>query len=150
LPQAHRRSRRLRTRPRPWGPFPASPARRSRCRRIGASSVTPPADACCPSSSILRRPHTTTSAAYAANPGPRLTRPVSGGIRLVPPLPRRFSQMPPRTRPGHPYLAGAPLLIAHRGGAALAPENTVLAFRQAIDWWGADILEIDVHPSADG
>lgn len=58
--------------------------------------------------------------------------------------------MPPTIRPGHPYLAGAPLLIAHRGGAALAPENTILAFRQAIDWWGADILEIDVHASADG
>ena len=34
-------------------------------------------------------------------------------------------------RPGHPYLAGAPLLLAHRGGAKLAPENTVPAFRPA-------------------
>lgn len=58
--------------------------------------------------------------------------------------------MQPRCRPGHPYLAGAPLLIAHRGGAALAPENTLLAYRQAIEWWGADILEIDVQPTADG
>lgn len=58
--------------------------------------------------------------------------------------------MQPRPRPGHPYLAGAPLLIAHRGGAALAPENTLLAYRQAIHWWGADILEIDVQPTADG
>ena len=56
----------------------------------------------------------------------------------------------PYSRPGHPYLAGAPLLIAHRGGAALAPENTLLAYRQAIEWWGADILEIDVQPTADG
>lgn len=55
-----------------------------------------------------------------------------------------------RPRPGASYLAGAPLLIAHRGGAALAPENTVTAFRQAIDWWGADVLEIDVRPTADG
>lgn len=53
-------------------------------------------------------------------------------------------------RPGSPYLAGAPLLIAHRGGAALAPENTLAAFRQAVAWWGADILEIDVRPTADG
>ena len=53
-------------------------------------------------------------------------------------------------RPGHPYFAGAPLLIAHRGGAALAPENTLLAFRRARDWWGADLLEIDVHPARDG
>ena len=58
--------------------------------------------------------------------------------------------MLPDRRPGRPYLAGAPLLIAHRGGAALAPENSIVAFRQAIEWWGADILEIDVHPTADG
>lgn len=53
-------------------------------------------------------------------------------------------------RPGVPYLAGAPLLIAHRGGSALAPENTLEAFGQAADWWGADILEIDVQPTRDG
>jgi glycerophosphoryl diester phosphodiesterase len=53
-------------------------------------------------------------------------------------------------RPGHRYLAGAPLLIAHRGGSALAPENTLAAFRRAIHWWRADLLEIDVHPTADG
>lgn len=55
-----------------------------------------------------------------------------------------------RARPGAAYLAGAPLLIAHRGGAALAPENTLLAFRRAIDWWRADILEMDVQPTRDG
>lgn len=54
------------------------------------------------------------------------------------------------TRPGHPYLAGAPLLIAHRGGAGLAPENTLPAFRSAVEEWGADILELDVHVTADG
>lgn len=53
------------------------------------------------------------------------------------------------TRPGHPYFAGAPLLIAHRGGSALAPENTLLAFDRALRWWGADILEIDVQPTRD-
>jgi glycerophosphoryl diester phosphodiesterase len=53
-------------------------------------------------------------------------------------------------RPGHPYFAGAPLLIAHRGGAALAPENTLLAFRRALQWWRADLLELDVHPTRDG
>jgi glycerophosphoryl diester phosphodiesterase len=40
--------------------------------------------------------------------------------------------------------------MAHRGGAALAPENTLLAFRQAIEWWGADVLELDVQPTRDG
>ena len=53
-------------------------------------------------------------------------------------------------RPGHPYLAGAPLLMAHRGGSRLAPENTMVAFRQAIEDWGADVLEMDVRLTADG
>jgi glycerophosphoryl diester phosphodiesterase len=55
-----------------------------------------------------------------------------------------------RFRPGAAYLAGAPLLIAHRGGAGLAPENTLLAFRRALDWWGADVLELDVRCTRDG
>ncbi len=53
-------------------------------------------------------------------------------------------------RPGHPYLAGAPLLFAHRGGAHLAPENSIEAFRSAVDVWGADVLEMDVHATRDG
>lgn len=53
-------------------------------------------------------------------------------------------------RPDLPYLAGAPLLIAHRGGAALAPENTLEAFRSALERWEADILEMDVRLSRDG
>lgn len=56
----------------------------------------------------------------------------------------------PRQRPGHPYLAGAPLLVAHRGGAGLAPENTLEAFTSAVEQWGADMLELDVHLSRDG
>lgn len=47
-------------------------------------------------------------------------------------------------------MAGPPLLFAHRGGARLAPENTLEAFRGAVDRWGADVLEMDVHLSADG
>ncbi|MEO7094853.1 MAG: glycerophosphodiester phosphodiesterase [Polyangiales bacterium] len=42
------------------------------------------------------------------------------------------------------------LLIAHRGGALVAPENTLLAFRQAVDVHRADMLELDVHATADG
>ena len=53
-------------------------------------------------------------------------------------------------RPGHPYFAGAPLLVAHRGGARLAPENTLSAFQQAVELWRADVLEMDVRLSADG
>ena len=45
--------------------------------------------------------------------------------------------------------ASAPLLAAHRGGAALWPENSLLAFRNALAL-GADYLELDVHLSRDG
>jgi glycerophosphoryl diester phosphodiesterase len=40
-------------------------------------------------------------------------------------------------------------LVAHRGASALAPENTLLAVRRAADL-GADLVEVDVHLSADG
>lgn len=63
------------------------------------------------------------------------------------PFARRRARDAPAARA---YLAGAPLLIAHRGGSALAPENTLLAFRRAIEWWRADILELDVHATRDG
>lgn len=53
-------------------------------------------------------------------------------------------------RPGRPYLAGAPLFFAHRGGAGLAPENTMEAFRAAVEVWEADALEMDVRLSVDG
>lgn len=55
-----------------------------------------------------------------------------------------------RRAPGHPYFAGSPLLIAHRGGALLAPENTLLAFERALSWWESDVLELDVQPTRDG
>ena len=52
-------------------------------------------------------------------------------------------------RPGHAFLGGAPLLMAHRGGSRLAPENTMAAFRHALDDWDADVLEMDVRLTAD-
>ena len=42
-----------------------------------------------------------------------------------------------------------PLIIGHRGASALAPENTLAAFRQAIAD-GADGIEFDVRLSRDG
>lgn len=42
-----------------------------------------------------------------------------------------------------------PLIIAHRGASASAPENTLAAFRQAIEA-GADGLEFDVQLAKDG
>jgi len=49
-----------------------------------------------------------------------------------------------------PYLAHErPLFFAHRGGAKLAPENTLAAFAQGIAL-GADILELDIQTTSDG
>ena len=43
----------------------------------------------------------------------------------------------------------APLFAAHRGGALLWAENSLLAFRNALTL-GADFLELDVHLTRDG
>lgn len=52
----------------------------------------------------------------------------------------------------HPFLQGlaAPLHASHRGGAALYPENTLYAFERAVRLHRTDLLELDVHASADG
>ena len=42
-----------------------------------------------------------------------------------------------------------PLIIAHRGASAAAPQNTLAAFRKAMEL-GADGIELDVQLSADG
>ena len=50
----------------------------------------------------------------------------------------------------HPFFASErPLAFAHRGGSALAPENTFAAFDNGIAL-GADGLELDVQLSRDG
>lgn len=41
-------------------------------------------------------------------------------------------------------------MFAHRGGAGLFPENTIYAFKQAIEKYKVDALEIDVHLTKDG
>jgi glycerophosphoryl diester phosphodiesterase len=43
----------------------------------------------------------------------------------------------------------SPLIIAHRGASGDAPENTLAAFRLAMDS-GADMIELDLHQSKDG
>ena len=53
-------------------------------------------------------------------------------------------------RPPHPALSlKRPLVYAHRGGAALRPENTIAAFDEGVAL-GSDGLELDVHLSRDG
>ena len=52
--------------------------------------------------------------------------------------------------PSFSVLAGGPLLIGHRGAAGLAPENTMASFREAVDRWAVDMIELDVHASVDG
>ncbi len=43
-----------------------------------------------------------------------------------------------------------PMVAAHRGGAINNPENTLLAFREAVNTYGVDILESDLYLTADG
>jgi Glycerophosphoryl diester phosphodiesterase len=48
-----------------------------------------------------------------------------------------------------PTRENPPLIIAHRGDSAFAPENTLAAFRKAVEA-GADGIEFDVRISKDG
>ena len=55
-------------------------------------------------------------------------------------------------QPAHPFFAGEKpgvQVIAHRGGAAHRPENTLAAFQHAAQL-GADMLEMDLRVTADG
>ena len=56
----------------------------------------------------------------------------------------------PRAAPRHPYFAEAGfLVVAHRGGSGMSPENTLPLFREAVKA-GADVLEMDARLSSDG
>ena len=60
--------------------------------------------------------------------------------------------MPPdaaRSTNKEPGKGTGPLLIAHRGSSGEAPENTIAAFRLAVEQ-GADMLELDVRMTRDG
>ncbi len=48
-----------------------------------------------------------------------------------------------------PYYLDRPLVMAHRGARDVAPENTIAAFRAAIDL-GADAVEMDIVRCASG
>lgn len=49
----------------------------------------------------------------------------------------------------HSFLNPMPRVVAHRGDSANYPENTLEAFRSAVAM-GIDVVETDVHLSADG
>src|ERR1700723_958063 len=49
---------------------------------------------------------------------------------------------------GRFFTGRRPCIIGHRGAAGVAPENTLVLFRQAIQD-GADILELDVYLTSD-
>ena len=52
--------------------------------------------------------------------------------------------------PPHPFFSGDEVLVmAHRGGQGLWPENTLFAFERAAEL-GADVLDMDVRSTADG
>jgi len=53
------------------------------------------------------------------------------------------------SHPAHPFASRQRLVFAHRGGARLAPENTMPAFEQGLAL-GSDGIECDVHISRDG
>ncbi|MEJ2708342.1 MAG: glycerophosphodiester phosphodiesterase, partial [Anaerolineales bacterium] len=50
----------------------------------------------------------------------------------------------------HPFLSNQGVLaMAHRGGGGQWPENTLYAFQRAVEL-GVDVLEMDIHSTADG
>lgn len=49
---------------------------------------------------------------------------------------------------GSDIFSQSPVIIAHRGASAYAPENTLSAFEKAIDM-GAAVIETDVHQTKD-
>lgn len=78
------------------------------------------------------------------------------GACAAPPSPGASAPTPvpnPTSRPAESSAESASgktiALVAHRGGAGLAPENTLASFRKGLDL-GADYLEMDVHLTKDG
>ncbi|HSU14214.1 glycerophosphodiester phosphodiesterase [Longimicrobium sp.] len=62
---------------------------------------------------------------------------------------RYIAASPDSTADGDAVFANRPLILGHRGAPREAPENTMRAFRRAMEQ-GADGIELDVQPSADG
>jgi glycerophosphoryl diester phosphodiesterase len=54
-----------------------------------------------------------------------------------------------KSRPRDVFFEDRVLNIAHRGGARLRPEHTIAAYENALTI-GADVVELDLHATADG
>jgi glycerophosphoryl diester phosphodiesterase len=66
------------------------------------------------------------------------------------PAPNRQRRIAPIDIPRLPFVTHErPLFFAHRGGSALAPENTLPAYENGLRY-GADALELDIHYTRDG
>lgn len=60
---------------------------------------------------------------------------------------------PPKNVEDNPFIVGKsklPMIAAHRGGGANNPENTMLAFREAVNTMGVQIIESDLYLTKDG
>ncbi len=60
---------------------------------------------------------------------------------------------PAKNVESNPFVVGKgelPLVAAHRGGSINNPENTMLAFREAVKTIGIDIIESDLYLTKDG
>ena len=62
--------------------------------------------------------------------------------------------IPPRKNvESNPFVVGEgqlPMIAAHRGGGKCNPENTILAFREAVNTYGVEIIESDLYLTKDG
>ena len=60
---------------------------------------------------------------------------------------------PKKNVPNNPFIVEKgelPMIAAHRGGGDNNPENTLLAFREAVETIGVDIIESDLYLTKDG
>ena len=60
---------------------------------------------------------------------------------------------PKKNVKSNPFVVGKgdlPMIAAHRGGGKNNPENTLLAFREAVNTIGVDIIESDLYLTKDG
>ena len=65
-------------------------------------------------------------------------------INIIPPK-KNVESNPFRVEKGE-----LPMIAAHRGGGDCNPENTLLAFREAVNTYNVEILESDLYLTKDG